>query len=489
MATPTRALGSRIGARLSRASHLNRWVVLSVAIGLIAGSGAIVFYATLTEATHLLLGVLAGYHIPTPAGEGGHPGSAGYVRPWAIPLVVGLGGLLSGWLVFTFAPEAEGHGTDAAIAAVHHNPRGIRVRAIVVKILASALTIGSGGSGGREGPTGQISAGFGSLLARWLNLSTDEGRVAVSVGIGSGIGAIFSAPLGGALLAAEIVYREDFESAALLPGLVASVVAYSVFGSVEGFTPLFHLPQPYRFDSPGQLLWFAVLGIVAGGVGLLYAKSFYAFMTFNKRLPIPRALRPAAAGVVVGLIALPLPEVLGTGYGWIQRALVTPDLAAIPLLVVVLLPFARIVATSLSIGSGGSGGVFGPGMVIGAFTGAALWRLVEGWAPAVPHDPAAFVVVGMMACFGAISRAPIAVTVMVAEMTGSIAEFVPAMIAVGLASMIVRHWDATIYSEQLRTRDDSAAVLPVRPADHRHRTGRRRDVRRARGAARTHGCG
>ena len=135
--------------------------------------------------------------MPTPAGEGGHRASATFTRPWALPLVVGLGALLGAILVFRFAPEAEGHGTDAAISAVHHNPRGIRFRAVVVKIVASALTIGSGGSGGREGPTGQISAGFASLLARELDLSPADARIAVVTGIGSGIGAIFGAPLGG----------------------------------------------------------------------------------------------------------------------------------------------------------------------------------------------------------------------------------------------------------------------------------------------------
>ena len=180
-----------------------------------AGIGAIVFYEALLACTHFFLGTLAGYHVPTPVSEGGHGASKSFTRPWALPLVVGLGALLGGIIVFRFAPEAEGHGTDAAISAVHHNPRGIRFRAVIVKIVASALTIGAGGSGGREGPTGQISAGFASLLARELDLSPADARTAVVTGIGSGIGAIFGAPLGGAVLACEILYRDDFDAAAL----------------------------------------------------------------------------------------------------------------------------------------------------------------------------------------------------------------------------------------------------------------------------------
>lgn len=452
-----RGAGASLGAWLGDASYLQRWIVLGTALGVIAGLGAVLFYSALGLATHLLLGTLAGYSPPAPAGEGGLPGSAGYARPWAIPLVTTLGGLVSGALVFLLAPEAEGHGTDAAIEAVHTNPRGIRIRAVLVKIVASAVTIGSGGSGGREGPTAQISAGFGSFLARFLDLAPEDGRIAVSVGIGSGIGAIFGAPLGGAVLAADLVYRDDFEVAALIPGLVASIVAYTVFGLFENFNPLFgYVDRAYQFADPLRLVWYGLIGVVAGLVGLAYAKGFYGMAELFGRLPVPRAVKPAIGGLLVGLIALGVPEVLGTGYGWVQQAL-GDQLRSIPLWVVLLLPLLRILATSLSIGSGGSGGIFGPGMVIGAFTGAAVWRVLEPIAPAVPHHPGPFVVAGMMACFGAIARAPLAVMIMVAEMTGSLAVLAPAMVAVGIAYLIVRRNDDTIYRSQLKSKAESPA--------------------------------
>lgn len=449
-----RRLASRAGTRINSCSYLTRWLILAPVIGVIAGLGAVLFYTALHLATAFFLGVLAGYHVPTPAGEGNAAGSGHYVRLWAIPLVVVLGALCAGWLVFTFAPEAEGHGTDAAIDAVHHNPRGIRIRAVVVKIVASALTIGSGGSGGREGPTAQISAGFGSLLARMLDLSPEDGRTAVSVGIGSGIGAIFGAPLGGAVLAAEIIYRDDFEYSALAPGVLASIVGYAVFGAFYGYKPLFAI-LGYHFE-PVQLAWFALLGALAGGIGLLYSKSFYGVVALSHRLPFTRKLRPALGGLCVGLLALWLPEVLGTGYGWIQKGL-SDQLLVTPLYLVILLPLARIVATSLSIGTGGSGGVFGPGMVIGAFTGLALWRIFEPLSSSVGSTPTGFIVVGMMAVFGGISRAPLAVMLMVGEMTGSIALLAPAMVAVGIATFIVSRSDDSIYRSQLRTRDDAPA--------------------------------
>ncbi len=453
---PSHAVRARAAAAgaarwVSSASYLKKWIVLGVVIGTVAGLGAIVFFEALVACTHLFLGVLAGYQVPTPAGEGDFAGSGSAARPWALPLIAGFGALLGALLVYRIAPEARGHGTDAAISAVHHNPRGVRFRAVLVKIVASALTIGSGGSGGREGPTAQISAGFGSLLARVLELEPADGRVAVATGIGSGIGAIFGAPLGGAVLAAEILYRDDFDPTALLPCFIASAVSYVVFGAAEGFSPLFGYVGSYHFGDPAQLAWFALIGLLGGLVGLLYAKGFYGMAGLFGRSPLPRWVNPAIGGLVVGAIGIAIPEVLGTGYGWVQKSL-GPELLSIPLWIVLILPFARIVATGLSIGSGGSGGIFGPGMVIGAFLGATVWRLFEPVAPSMGHDPAPYVIVGMMCCFGSISRAPLAVMLMVAEMTGSLSILAPAMVAVALAWLIVRRHDDTIYRGQLKSR-------------------------------------
>src|SRR5690606_19072851 len=154
-------------------------------------------------ATDLFLGRLAGYRPPLPLGEGGTGAAPGAAVPWLVPLVVAGGGVLSGLIVARLAPEAEGHGTDAALRAVHRDAGRVRRRIPLVKLVASAITIGSGGSGGREGPSAQISAGFGSALADWLRLSAQDRRIAVAAGMGAGIGAIFRAPLGGALMAAE----------------------------------------------------------------------------------------------------------------------------------------------------------------------------------------------------------------------------------------------------------------------------------------------
>ncbi len=440
--------------RVRATAYLRKWVILGALIGVISGLGAALFFISLELGTKFFLGTLAGFVPASPLGEGARP-ITDAARPWAIPLVVGLGGLLSGIIVFRWAPEAEGHGTDAAIAAFHHGARRIRARIPLVKLVASALTIGSGGSGGREGPTAQIGAGFGSFLARILDLDARDARIAVSTGMGAGIGAIFRAPLGGAVLAVEVPYREDVEADALVPAFVGSIVAFSIFGTIVGFDPIFGRVSGAGFTDPRQLIYYSLIGVVAGLVGRLYIGSFYGLTRWFRALTIPRPLRPAIAGVGVGLLALVLPGVLGAGYGWVQAGLDRTTLLGLPLWVVLALPVAKILATSLSIGSGGSGGVFGPGMVVGALLGAGIWRLLEPIAPGVPLDPSPFVIVGMMALFGSIAHAPLAVMLMVAEMTDSLAMLAPAMLAIGIATLVVG--DRTMFASQLRSRADSPA--------------------------------
>jgi CIC family chloride channel protein len=436
--------------------YLLKWLLISTLIGLVAGVGAIAFYAAIHFSTGFFLGRLVGYLPPDPAGEGTGTVVMPFwssARPWLLPLITAGGGLVAGIIVFTLAPEAEGHGTDAAIGAFHQG-KSIRARIPLIKLVASAITIGTGGSAGREGPAAQISAGFGSILANVLRLDVQDRRIALATGIGAGIGAIFRAPLGGAILAAEILYKNDLEVEAIIPALIASIVGYSVFGAWSGWNPIFATNSSLAFTSPPQLLYYVVLGVLCGAVGLLYARGFYGITHMFHRLRLPNWLKPGIGGLFVGLIGLVLPQALGMGYGWVQVSM-GQGLLGIPLWVILVLPFAKILTTGLSIGSGGSGGIFGPGMVIGGMLGATVWRLCYHVLPGVPATPAPFVIVGMMALFGGIAHAPLAVMLMVAEMTGNLSMLAPAMIAVGIASILVGK--TTIYTSQVDTRADSPA--------------------------------
>lgn len=433
--------------------ELRKWAVLGTLIGVIAGLGAIAFVVAIDWSTELFLGAIAGYDPPMARGEG-ETVVTDAARPWLFPVVTTVGGLLSGLLVFTLAPEAEGHGTDAAIDAFHHRAGRIRARIPLIKLAASAITIGSGGSAGREGPTAQIAAGFGSWLGEALRLSPQDRRTALAVGIGAGVGAIFKAPLGGALLSAEILYLREFELEAIIPSLIASVVGFTIFAAWSGWDPVFGADLGYQFTDPASLGWYFVLGAVAAVVGIAYVRSFYGAQELFRGLRVPRVVQPAIGGLAVGLIALWRPEVLSMGYGWLQLAIEgdTVQLATSTMLLLVVL---KTVATALTIGSGGSGGVFAPGLFIGGMVGASMWALLHDSVPGMPPVAEPFVVVGMGAMFGGIAKAPIAVMVMVAEMTGEFTMIVPAMAAVSVAYVLTGN--ISIYRSQLPTRADSPA--------------------------------
>lgn len=223
---------------LARASYSRKWVTLSILIGFAAGLGSIIFNWSLTVATHILLGLGAGYVPHMSTGEGATV-FTGMARSWVLPFLTAAGGLLSGLIVLRFAPKSKGPGHDAVINAFHNKEGVIRRRVPVVNAIASAITIGSGGSAGREGPTAQIAAGIASMLADLFDLSVSDRRIAVAAGIGAGIGSIFKSPLGGAILSMEVLYRRDFEYEALLPSFIASVVGYSVLASWYGWAPIF----------------------------------------------------------------------------------------------------------------------------------------------------------------------------------------------------------------------------------------------------------
>src|SRR5690242_15315124 len=211
-----------------------RLMGLSLLVGVIAGVGAVIFFAACQVVAHYALDALAGYRPNPPGGEPPLlPDTLRPFHPWLLLVVPTLGGLLSGLIVYTLAPEAEGHGTDAAIEAYHYHQGRIRPRVPLVKIVASALTLGTGGSGGREGPIAQIGAGFGSFLGNMLRLRPAERRILMAAGMGAGIAAIFRAPLAGALFAAEVLYRSpDFESEVVIPAALACITAYCTFGLV-----------------------------------------------------------------------------------------------------------------------------------------------------------------------------------------------------------------------------------------------------------------
>jgi CIC family chloride channel protein len=425
-------------------------LALCAAVGVIAGLGAAAFHYLLDLAKHLFLDGMAGYRPAGPAGEAAifKDGSRELSRI-VLFILPALGGLVAGAIVFALAPEAEGHGTDAAIDAYHHREGKIRARVPFVKTLASAITIGTGGSAGREGPIAQIGAGLGSTLATWLGLSITQRRTIMIAGMGAGIGAIFRAPLAGALFAAEVLYREmDLESEIVAPAILSSIVAYSVFGSIFGWQALFSTPN-FRFDSPWQLGPYLVLALVVALGGRLYPQVFYGARDWFKKLAMPHWLKPALGGLFVGTIGLFVPEALSSGFGVLQGAFNGHG----TILMFLLIAAAKMFTTAFTVGSGGSGGVFGPGVIIGGALGGAVGLLFHNWQPTLVPLPGAFAMVGMAGFFSAAAHVPISTVIMVSEMTGNYHLLVPTMFVSMLAFLLVRRH--TIFENQLAMRSAS----------------------------------
>lgn len=432
-------------------NYLTKWLLLGAIIGVGAGLAAMAFHKTIDLVTGWTLGNVAGFTPPLPAGEA-PPVISSITHLWLIPIITTLGGLLAGIVVYKLAPEAEGHGTDTAIDAFHNKNGNIRWRIPYVKLVASSITIGTGGSAGPEGPASQMGAGFGSFIAQILHLSVEDRRIAVAAGMGAGIAAIFKAPLGGAILAAEILYLQGMESEVLIPAFISSMIAYVLYASVNGFTPIFGTGLNISFTDGWSLIYFAFLGIACGLVGIVCTRAFRTVKQIFHHMPLPRIIKPALGGLLTGLIALWLPQVLGVGYGWTQLAMIQNALP-LSLAMLAVLVVAKIAATAFTVESGGSGGVFAPGIVIGGLLGAVLWGVLHG----VPHMPslASFVIVGMMAFLGSVGHVPLAVMVMIAEITGSYELLAPAMIAVGLAYVIIGR--NTMYESQVLSPAESPA--------------------------------
>lgn len=429
-----------------------KWIFYFILIGIIAGLGSVAFHYFCQLGIHYFMDFAAGYRPPAPAGE--HhlllPTDVPFNR-WILLFLPAFGGILSGFIVYTFAPEAEGHGTDAAIDAYHRRGGFIRSRVPFVKTIASAITLTTGGSGGREGPIAQIGAGFGSFLATRLKLSDRERRIMMAAGIGAGVGSIFRAPLAGALFAAEVLYRDpDFESEVIIPAGISSVVAYCIFCLIFGWGSLFDSPD-FVFQNPLELGPYFVLALVLVITGILYIKSFYGITRFFKSLNIPNHIKPAIGGLCTGIIGFFLPQTLAFGYGFAQKALFNE--LTIPFLL--CLAIGKIITTSFSIGSGGSGGVFGPSIVIGGAMGGVAGRLFHQFIPTVVTEPGAFVVVGMAGFFTAVSNAPISTIIFVSEMTGSYRLLLPSLMVCSFSYLAGQKW--TIYDKQVKSKVDSPA--------------------------------
>jgi CIC family chloride channel protein len=351
--------------------------------------------------------------------------------PWYAKLLPpAIGGLIVGPILYFFAREARGPGVSETIEAVAMRGGMIRKRVFLIKILASALCIGTGGSAGREGPIVQIGSAIGSLFGQLTRVSADTMRTLVGCGAAAGIAATFNAPIAGVMFAMEIVIG-NYGIATFSPIIVASVMGTVISRIHLGDYPAFLVP-PFALVSPLELPFYIILGIVAGLAGALFTTMLYKTEDLFKRIPIPDYTKAAVGGLMVGFIGIFLPHILGVGYDAINLAL-WEDIAWYML---VILVFVKIAATSLTIGSGSSGGVFAPSLFIGAMAGGSFGYFIHLLFPSITASSGAYGLVGMGAVLAATTHGPLHAILIIFEMTGDYKSIIPLMLSCIIAYII-----------------------------------------------------
>jgi CIC family chloride channel protein len=439
-------------AVLALRSSTGGLAVLAVLVGAGAGLGAIVFRWLIKTFTQ----ILSGHSDYSAAGHAANPHVA-FLGPFFVLLAPVVAGLLYGPLVSRFAPEARGHGVPEVMYAVARRGGKIAPKVAVVKSLASALCIGGGGSVGREGPIVQIGSALGSSIGGWVKVPEDRLRILVACGAAGGIAATFNAPLAGVFFAMELILL-DFAAEAFGMVVLASVTASVIGRAAFGDAPFLHLPD-FTVSHPQQYAAFALLGVLAGIVGVVFTRILYKIedvCDFVWRGP--DWARPAIGGLLLGGLLLVLPEMYGVGYPVLGNGVY----GVYTISFVLVLMLGKMLATSLTIGIGGSGGVFAPSLFIGAMFGSAFGQAFGHLAPGAAGPSGAYALIGMGAVFAGAARAPITAVVIMYELTGDYAIILPLMMAIALASAVSKLISRdTIYTLKLRRRGiDIAAPAP-----------------------------
>ncbi len=418
-------------------------MLMALLVGAGAGVGSIIFRWCIQTFTRWFSG-----HDDYASAPGSDNPHVSWLGPFFVLIVPVVGGLLYGPLVNRFAKEARGHGVPEVMLAVAQRGGRISPKVAVVKTLASALTIGSGGSVGREGPIVQIGSALGSTLGRFAKLTEPRVKLLVACGAAGGIAATFNAPLAGVIFALELIlatFTAEAFGATVLASVTASVIGRAAFGD----TAFLSLPD-FPVQHIAQYGLFALLGLIAGAVGVLFSRVLYAIEdACDWAWRGPEWLRPAVGGLALGLVLLALPEMYGVGYPVLEGA--TEGRYAIGFLLLLLV--GKMVATSLTIGIGGSGGVFAPSLFIGAMVGAAFGAEAHSLLPGTAGAVGAYALVGMGAVFAGAARAPITAVVILFELTGEYSIILPLMLAIVLATATSRVLTRdTIYTLKLRRR-------------------------------------
>ncbi len=412
-------------------------LLLALIIGILGGYGA-VFFRFFIKYTQYFF-----YH-----NDNDILTFANSINPLFLIFVPAIGGLIVGVLIYFGAREAKGHGVPEVMEAVALRDGKIRKRVAIVKILASGICIGTGGSVGREGPIVQIGSGIGSAIGQIFKVKRKYQRTLVGCGAAAGIAATFNAPIAGVLFALEILLGE-FGISAFSPVVLSSVIATTISRQYFGDFPAFDIPA-HHIKSLYEFAFFPILGIVAGLVSIFFISFLYKAEDFFDTIKIlPEYIKPAIGGLILGVIFLKIPNVFGVGYGSINLAL----FGKLSFAMLLLLIFLKIFATSLTIGSGGSGGVFAPSLFIGAMLGGAFGHIVNAVFPEIASTPGVYALIAMGAVVAGTTHAPITAILIIFELTNDYKIILPLMICCILSTIItVSLKEGSIYTIKLLRR-------------------------------------
>ncbi|MFH2054525.1 MAG: chloride channel protein [bacterium] len=401
-----------------RFSETTVLIVLACIVGLATALGAVAFIRLILYAKGLFFGSSVDLvHLVSQD-----------LQYWEI-LIPAVGGLLVGPIVYKFAKEAKGHGVPEVMVAVAFKGGMIRPRVAIAKAVASAICIGSGGSAGREGPIVQIGAAIGSVVGQIFHMSERRVRVLVGCGAAAGISAVFNAPIAGVIFSLEIILG-DFAVKTFAPVILSSVVASVVSRSLLGNSPAFMVPK-YALISAYEIPLYVVLGLICGIVAVTFTRVLFVAEDLSDNAKIPGILKPAVGGLLLGTVAIFLPQIYADGYESIHAALS----GEFGIAFLFILIFAKIFATSLTLGSGNSGGIFAPSLFMGAMAGGWFGSLVHQWFPTVTAPSGAYALVGMAAVVAGTTHAPITAILIVFEMTGDYRIILPVMVACVFATL------------------------------------------------------
>ncbi len=431
-------LRDRVTRTYSRFWSSETAVMLAMAllVGLGSGFGAVAF-RWLIETAHTFFFVTFPTFLPSPALTPFH------LQTLVTVITPAVGALIVGLITYFVAPEARGPGVSSVMEALALQRGRIRPRVIAARPIATSVSLGSGGSGGREGPVVQLGSAIGSALSQLAHLSDERTRNLVACGAAGGVAATFNAPLAGVMFALEVLLAEfglvQFTSV-VVAAVVASVIGHTYFGDVPAF-PFPASASPKAWELP----IYALLGVAAAFVGVGFTRALYLVDDLFERQSCPPFLKPVLGGLIVGVVGLWFPQVLGIGYSSIEAVLFN----RLTLIAIAVLGLLKIVVTAITIGSGGSGGIFGPCLFIGAMLGGLFGQLVHLATPSAAV-PSTYALVGMSAVFAAASRAPIAAILTLFEMTRDYTVILPLMLASVVSAIVARHLlDDSIYTVKL----------------------------------------